>query len=581
MCDDVIRCSYSYVAANNGIFHALSGLQTYRDNSDFQHFFHRPSRQFLSRTRSSLISSLPMKIQKIILKTLKGARAAATKNSPKEGTGIGLPSNAAAIKKLNHFDHNHHKPVMLKEVVALIKMHREKSLFSQITTDSIAKLLAKHELHIQDGSYNEAAPEKYTIVDATFGWGGYSCGILDSLVHDKSVNIIGVDCDPLAYKRALDLKNSSKDYKDRLEPLLSRFSDAIEEMANRKDGEKVDVVLLDLGVSSMQLDDGARGFSFMRNGELDMRMTSDPHKLLEINQSSHNISAHTTPERTAKYVVNNYSAAALERLISVYGEERHARKIANSIIQARHQKHINGQEIQTTADLAEIIVQAVGWPTPSKIKSKKGKKPHHPATKTFQALRIHVNRELEELWRALRACRRVMKKCGLVVVVSFHSLEDRLVKKVMNGIDADNNDFECNDYLVESRNLLQTDIDKLEKANRAVQPPWFGGAEERVMQLVKADPYIHTRMRWRKLDEEMLREKSEESGPVNDEEVDYDFDFREYSDHGLKESDSGIMQSLHESSFIMISKKPCIPREEEVKKNPRSRSAKLRPYVSI
>ena len=160
--------------------------------------------------------------------------------------------------------------------------------------------------------------------------------------------------------------------------------------------EKVDGILLDLGVSSYQLDERNRGFSYLGENELDMRMDK-------------------TQELTAKYVVNNYSEEQLANIIFEYGEERFSRNIAKNIIIARKNKEIN-----TTKELVEIIENSI-----PKSKQNDG----HPAKRTFQAIRIEVNNEIKPLYDTVQKCIRSLKDNGRLCIITFHSLEDRAVKR--------------------------------------------------------------------------------------------------------------------------------------------------------
>jgi len=222
-------------------------------------------------------------------------------------------------------------------------------------------------------------------VDATVGLGGHSEMILDMI--GQSGRVVGIDRDENALARAADRLRDR-----RLILKKGSFSD----MATILHSEGIadaDGVLLDLGVSMMQLKDLARGFSFLSNERLDMRMDR-------------------SQERSAWDVVNGYPEKELVRILKEYGEEYRAVRIVRSIIQSRNKKRID-----TCAELAEIISRAIG---------RTGKV--HPATKTFQALRIEVNRELDELKKGLDASVRILKKGGRLCVISYHSLEDRVVK---------------------------------------------------------------------------------------------------------------------------------------------------------
>ena len=229
-----------------------------------------------------------------------------------------------------------------------------------------------------------------TFVDGTFGAGGYARGLLQS----ASCRVIGIDrdADALALGGAL-----SREFPGRLTLLQGRFSQMGELLREENIGE-VDGVVLDLGVSSMQLDRPERGFSFSREGPLDMRM----------NQHG------DTP--SAADVVNSSNEVHLAAILWLFGEERRSRRIARAIVRAR-----DDGPIETTSQLAAIVERALG----------RAHANIHPATRTFQALRIYVNRELEELERGLAAAERLLKTGGRLVVVSFHSLEDRIVKNFL------------------------------------------------------------------------------------------------------------------------------------------------------
>ncbi len=222
-------------------------------------------------------------------------------------------------------------------------------------------------------------------VDATVGLGGHSEMILEKI--GQSGRVVGIDRDENALARAAERLRD-----DRLILKKGSFSD-METILHSEGIAGADGVLLDLGVSMMQLKDLDRGFSFLSNERLDMRMDR-------------------SQELSAWDVVNGYPEKELVRILREYGEEYRAMKIVRSIMQYRNKKRID-----TCAELAEIIFRATG---------RTGKV--HPATKTFQALRIEVNRELDELKKGLDASVRILKKGGRVCVISYHSLEDRVVK---------------------------------------------------------------------------------------------------------------------------------------------------------
>jgi len=224
-----------------------------------------------------------------------------------------------------------------------------------------------------------------TYCDATFGGGAYTAAILQK----AECALIGVDRDPEAIARGQTLTAL---YGDRLSLRLGAFGDLESLIAEPLDG-----VVIDIGVSSFQLDQGARGFSCQADGPLDMRMSQEGPRAAD--------------------AVNGLTEAALVDLLRDYGEEDMARPIARAIVQERA-----ASAIDSTAKLAAMIERAVG--------GRRGARTH-PATKTFQALRILVNDELGELARALTAAERLLKPGGRLVVVSFHSLEDRMAKQFL------------------------------------------------------------------------------------------------------------------------------------------------------
>ena len=220
-----------------------------------------------------------------------------------------------------------------------------------------------------------------TYLDGTFGAGGYTKAILGA----AKCNVIGLDRDPNVQPH---VEAIAAEFGERFSFVQTEFSD----MEAAVGGTQIDGVVLDIGVSSMQLDQGERGFSFMREGPLDMRM------------SGQGVSA----ADAVNYLEHN----ELIGIFKVYGEERRARRCADFIVRAREQGAVT-----TTIALADIISSALG---------RQGK--NHPATRVFQALRIYVNDELGELYRALLAAEKILRPGGRLVVVTFHSLEDRIVK---------------------------------------------------------------------------------------------------------------------------------------------------------
>lgn len=227
--------------------------------------------------------------------------------------------------------------------------------------------------------------QKGLFMDGTFGAGGYTKAILNANSENK---VISFDRDPSVQKTAEDVK---KEYKSRFSFVHDCFSNMEKYLTEPLDG-----LVLDLGVSSMQIDERERGFSFRFDGPLDMRMGQEG--------------------LSAKEVVNQFKESELADILFKYGEEKASRRIAKNIIKSRQKK-----EIETTGELAEIIHQVMPKP----------KDGSDSAMRSFQALRIFVNDELGELERALDSAKRVLKPNGRLVVVTFHSLEDRIVKNFM------------------------------------------------------------------------------------------------------------------------------------------------------
>jgi 16S rRNA (cytosine1402-N4)-methyltransferase len=225
-------------------------------------------------------------------------------------------------------------------------------------------------------------------VDGTFGGGGYASAILEA----ADCRVLGIDRDPQAIARGQALVER---FGGRLTLVQGEFS-RMDEFTRESDAKGIDGVVLDLGVSSFQFDQPARGFSFREDGPLDMRMSLEGE--------------------SAADVVNTADLRTLTQIIARYGEEKNARRIAHAIIAAR--------PITGTAQLAAIVSDAQG-PAALRLAI-------HPATRTFQALRIHVNDELGELERGLDAALNILAPHGRLVVVSFHSLEDRMVKHFLS-----------------------------------------------------------------------------------------------------------------------------------------------------
>ena len=226
-------------------------------------------------------------------------------------------------------------------------------------------------------------------VDGTLGGAGHSKEILKQL--NKDGKLIGIDRDEEAIKAA---KENLKEYNNVI--YVHDNHDNLKNILEQLENEKVDGILLDLGVSSYQLDERNRGFSYLGENTLDMRMDK-------------------TQTLDAKTVINTYEEEKLANIIYEYGEERFSRKIAKNICEYRKQK-----EIETTKELVEIIEKSI-----PKSKQKDG----HPAKRTFQAIRIEVNNEIKPLYNTVKMCIDLLNSKGRLCIITFHSLEDRAVKK--------------------------------------------------------------------------------------------------------------------------------------------------------
>ena len=229
-----------------------------------------------------------------------------------------------------------------------------------------------------------------TYVDMTLGRGGHANEVLKKL--NQNGMLIGIDQDEDA------IKDNIKKFKseNRIKIIKANFKD-IKKVLNNLGIEKVNGIYFDLGVSSVQFDDGDRGFSYNKEATLDMRMDKDN-------------------PMTLKEIINTYDENELYRIIDEYGEEKFARNIAKNIISKRNEK-----EILTTTELSEIIINSI--PLKYRYKEKK-----HPAKRTFQAFRIYINDELGTLEKALDESVNLLKEEGKLSVITFHSLEDRIVK---------------------------------------------------------------------------------------------------------------------------------------------------------
>ena len=232
------------------------------------------------------------------------------------------------------------------------------------------------------------------VIDATFGGGSYTKEILKRF---KVSEFLAIDRDPVSKVFSEQIKLDYKNF-TLVNDKFSRLKEIVEEtnLLNKK----FDVIIYDLGTSSNQLDNSKRGFSFINKGKLDMRMGSS--------------------EKNAYDIINNYEEKNLAKIIFEYGEERYSRRIAKEIVKSRKIKFISD-----TTELSNIIKKCI----PFKISKKKN---IHPATKTFQALRIYINDELNEIKTSLDKTIELLNPNGLILIVSFQSLEDRIVKDFFN-----------------------------------------------------------------------------------------------------------------------------------------------------
>ena len=232
------------------------------------------------------------------------------------------------------------------------------------------------------------------VIDATFGGGGYSKTILEKFNVNQ---LLAIDRDPISKIFAKEIESKFSNF-----TLINDKFSKIEEIVNNtkfKD-KKFDIILFDIGTSSNQIDNAQRGFSFNKSGPLDMRMGAS--------------------DKNAYDIINNYEEKNLADIIYQYGEERYSRVIAKEIVKNRKIKFISD-----TIELSNIIKKCL--PKKNQLKNK-----IHPATKTFQAIRIYVNDELSELKTSLEKTLKILNKDGLILVVSFQSLEDRIVKDFFN-----------------------------------------------------------------------------------------------------------------------------------------------------
>ncbi len=245
-------------------------------------------------------------------------------------------------------------------------------------------------------------PENGTIIDCTLGQAGHSVALGQRLGPDGTIIGLDVDSDSLTVAR-----ENLKSVQCKTRTFRCNFGD-IAALSKDENFGSANVILADLGFCSAQIADADRGISFMKDGPLDMRLAGDDSL------------PYSGSQTTAADIINQTREKELADLIYQYGEERKSRRIASAVVEARRKK-----KIETTGQLAELIVKAIGFPPRSKHHRRK---PIHPATRTFQALRIAVNDELGQLEKLLNAAPELLAPSGMIAIISFHSLEDRIVK---------------------------------------------------------------------------------------------------------------------------------------------------------
>ena len=291
-------------------------------------------------------------------------------------------------------------------------------------------------------------------LDGTLGAGGHSRKILES----ADCSVVGIDKDPTAIELCRDLE---KQYGNKFLSINGSFGNLSQHL-NSIGIKKIDGILLDLGTSSMQLGTPERGFSFQFDAPLDMRMTQ-------------------TGER-AYDIINSLSEDSLADIIFYFGEERRSRKIAKAIVNKRKIK-----KIKTTFDLNEIILSV----------KKANNKKIHPATKTFQALRIYINNELKDLYEALISIEKVLSEKGRLVVISFHSLEDRIVKNFIreNSIPLRKYDPKNPDkiFVYENRKVIKPSEYEVKKnrRSRSAKLRWVFRSSLKLSQLNSSHNFIN------------------------------------------------------------------------------------------
>ncbi|KND02711.1 S-adenosyl-methyltransferase MraW [Spizellomyces punctatus DAOM BR117] len=397
-----------------------------------------------------------------------------------------------------------------------------KHLFSRckayVHTQRHVPVLLEEALHqIRSASENKEGTRLFC--DATFGDGGYTKKLLDRL----DCKVVAIDQDPLAYERAVDLANSAA-YRDRIIPIQGKFGDLVSLLQHNVNlhGPCLDGILFDIGVSSNQLDEAGRGFSFKKDGPLDMRMAS--------RGDSDNSTRDLQKTVTAEVIVNNFAEHHIADIIYQYGEERQSRRIARAIATARGKA-----PIKTTKQLADIVSSAVGGRWGAGADGFK-----HPAVRTFQGLRVYINDELNQLRLGLKSAELLLKPTSPLVCITFHSLEDRILKQFLRKCSAPQSvGVPHQSTTVDAGELDDLDMDMLNRPGLRM-----GRDDEKARVRAKRE-----------------RKRKKGGGPG---------DMWEHED-----SENGPFLP----SFHVVTKRAVKPTREEVQSNPRARSAKLRAAI--
>ncbi|XP_068155524.1 probable methyltransferase-like protein 15 homolog [Drosophila tropicalis] len=284
---------------------------------------------------------------------------------------------------------------MIKQKLTRIRPKYARQISSSLHVPVLCEVAIKYLNPRRNGNY----------LDMTFGAGGHTRRVLDTCSNAK---VYALDRDPLAHQLAIEM-SQKEEYKGRLVPLFGKFSD----LPQLLDGQNLsrnsfDGMLYDFGCSSMQFDVANRGFSISQNGPLDMRMDGGRGRGI-----------------SAADVLARAEEEDLARILRVYGEEKAAKKIARAIVEARGAL----QRIETTKQLADLVAAVLG----DSSRQDKLQRPSHAATKTFQALRIFVNNELNEINYGMLLANELLCPEGRLVAITFHSLEDTIVKRHLNG----------------------------------------------------------------------------------------------------------------------------------------------------